>query len=83
MEMKDKLIKNHHKGIYYKTRQVFVGSIIAAAGFAVVAVPTYITMNSNAATLAQTQDNDDEDENKNKEENPAEIKALLSYYDVK
>ena len=83
MEMKDKLVKNHHKGIYYKTRQVFVGSIIAAAGFAVVAVPTYITMSSNAATLAQSSNNDEDEEDKNKEETPVEAAKLMSFYDVK
>ncbi len=83
MEMKDKLVKNHHKGIYYKSRQVFVGTIIAAAGFAVVAVPTYITMNANTATMAQTQNDDEDEDNENKDTTSTEKQELLSYYDVK
>ena len=43
MVMKDKLVKFHHKGLYYRFRKlgiVFLGLIAVGT---VVAVPTYIT----------------------------------------
>lgn len=40
--MKDKIKKNGHKGLYYKTRRFFIGSIVVTSLFAAVALPTYI-----------------------------------------
>lgn len=43
MVMKDKLVKNHHKGIYYRVRKMTL-SILAGFTFAAaIIVPTYIT----------------------------------------
>ena len=46
MVMKDKLIKNHHKGSYYRARQFGIGFGVACALAAIVAVQTFISMDS-------------------------------------
>ena len=44
MLMKDKLVKFHHKGAYYRLRKIgFVFLALISIG-TIVAVPTYITM---------------------------------------
>ena len=49
MVLKDKLVKTHHKGIYYKTRKVVIGVICGFTFCAAIVVPTYIStiMKSN------------------------------------
>ena len=57
MVMKDKLVKFHHKGIYYKFRKLgFVLLAVISLG-TIVAVPTYITMReiNNQAVHAEEQ----------------------------
>ena len=44
MVMKDKLVKFHHRGMYYRLRKIgFVLLAVISIG-TIVAVPTYITM---------------------------------------
>ena len=77
MVMKNKLVKNHHKGIYYKTRHFLIGSAVFVAGLAVVAIPTYITINSQInASLAKEDEDDDKNNKKEQEE------QYLSYSDL-
>lgn len=66
MEMKDKLVKNHHKGSYYRARQTFIGMGISAALLAIVAVPTYISLHAtqvqklNAQPETETENGSDD-----------------------
>lgn len=53
MQMKDKLYKNNHKGIYYKAKKVGLVSLIAVSGFIAVSVPTYINYTKGKEVLAQ------------------------------
>ena len=43
MVMKDKLVKFHHKGLYYRFRKLGIVFLAFISIGAVVAVPTYIT----------------------------------------
>ena len=44
MLMKDKLVKFHHKGTYYRLRKVGFAFLALISIGTIVAVPTYITM---------------------------------------
>lgn len=78
MIMKDKLVKNNHRGIYYKTRRAILGAVISAACLAIIAVPTYISVNNSIkASLAQT---DDEDDTENKNNNSGEDENQYQSY---
>ncbi|MCR5505394.1 MAG: hypothetical protein K6F07_00140 [Bacilli bacterium] len=81
MVMKDKLVKNHHKGIYF-TMKKWTLILLASATFIVaVVVPTYIMANIQAnktAGIAEEEPSvnepaitDDSDEDKD-EEDPTE-----------
>ena len=51
MVMKDKLVKFHHKGMYYRFRKLGICFLAAVSLGTIVAVPTYITfreMNNQA-----------------------------------
>ena len=57
MVMKDKLVKFHHKGMYYRFRKLgFVFLTVISVG-TIVAVPTYITMRE---TINQAQHAEEE-----------------------
>ena len=43
MVMKDKLVKFHHKGMYYRFRKLGICFLAAVSLGTIVAVPTYIT----------------------------------------
>lgn len=78
MVMKDKLHKNHHKGIYYKSRQFLITSVICALGVAVVAVPTYIVIdNYHTAQITKA-----EEEKENNGSDVLENNELESYTDA-
>lgn len=67
--MKDKLVKNHHKGIYYRSRRILVGTAVAMCVGFMVAVPTYITINQREQLRVKAQDDEVvEDENKNEQD---------------
>ena len=56
MVLKDKLVKTHHKGIYYKTRKFVIGIICGFTFCAAIVVPTYISTtmkNNHHAGLAE------------------------------
>lgn len=61
MKMKDKLIKNHHKGSYYRARQFGVGFGVACALAAIVAVPTYISLHATQVQKLNAQQETDDD----------------------
>ena len=42
--MKDKLVKYHHKGMYYRFRKIGICVLAAISLGTIVAVPTYITL---------------------------------------
>ena len=44
MVMKDKLVKFHHKGMYYRLRKLGFTLLAVISIGTIVAVPTYITM---------------------------------------
>ena len=44
MVMKDKLVKYHHKGMYYRFRKIGICVLAAISLGTIVAVPTYITL---------------------------------------
>ncbi len=56
MVLKDKLVKTHHKGIYYRTRKIVIGVLCGFTLCAAIVVPTYISSvvrNNRAAGLAE------------------------------
>ena len=58
MVMKDKLVKFHHRGMYYRLRKIgFVLLAVISIG-TIVAVPTYITMReiTNQAQHAEVEE---------------------------
>lgn len=65
MVMKDKLVKNHHKGMYYRMRKATI-FILASFTLAVaIVVPTYIsskTHNNPATGYAAEKVNDSSEE---------------------
>lgn len=77
MEMKDKLVKNHHKGSYYRARQFGIGFGVACALAAIVAVPTYISLHSTQVQKLNAQ-SEKEDDSGDKETN----KDYQSYTDA-
>lgn len=78
MVMKDKLIKNHHKGIYYKSRQFCIGFAVCSFGIALVGVPTYIAINSSIkAQVTNAEGNEDEEK-----EEVVNVDELESYTDT-
>lgn len=56
--MKDKLIKNHHKGRYYRIRNILLGAVMFVSLSTMLVVPTYIGIkeyhNSMAASEQET-----------------------------
>ena len=56
--MKDKLVKFHHKGMYYRFRKLGICFLAAVSLGTIVAVPTYITfreMNNQAQHAEEEQ----------------------------
>ena len=53
MVMKDKLYKNHHKGIYYKTRKALIVSGIFLSLFGAISIPTYINYKNSKSPAAE------------------------------
>lgn len=75
MVMKDKLIKNHRTGYFYKAKQIgliFSTSLIALA---IVIVPTYISFNFQVQNKASNA----EDVEKNAEASKINETSLVSY----
>ena len=56
--MKDKLVKFHHKGMYYRFRKLGFTLLAAVSIGTIVAVPTYITMReiTNQAQHAEVEE---------------------------
>lgn len=72
MKMKDKLFKNHHKGIYYLLRNAAFSTILIASATSLVAIPTYISLKAREEpTIAK--------EEPTKLENSEEVKTLAFY----
>lgn len=63
--MKDKIKKNGHKGLYYKTRRFFIGSIIVTSLFAAIALPTYIYNKYNNEQQSHAKDNNETEQENN------------------
>lgn len=70
MVMKDKLVKNHHKGSYYRARQILIGGAVAFGVAALVAVPTYISINQNEQFRVKAEESEiiEEEEKEDSEE---------------
>lgn len=77
MAMKDKLIKNHHKGIYYRMKNLGITTaVVLGVGF-VVAVPTYNAIKASEDLKVQAQNEEVPEENE-KEESEKEIKEVVN-----
>ena len=72
--MKDKLEKNHHKGIYYKTKKFFLTSALTASLFTVIFVPTYIAIRNSENQKMQKAEEEVETV-----QTPSEAEGLLSF----
>ena len=80
MVMKDKLVKNHHKGMYYRMRRATIILLASFTFAAAIVVPTYIfaTSQKNTATgfaaeKVEVNDNSEAvEENEKSEENEYE-----------
>ena len=71
--MKDKLYKNHHRGVYYRVKAFFISFVLVCSGLAVAVIPTYIILNDTAkqTTKAEPEVVEKEEENDEpKEEYP-------------
>lgn len=66
--MKDKLRKNHHKGMYYRIRNFLTTTVLFATLGLLVGIQTYLSVNSHSKTNAETEQVEEVEENENKEE---------------
>lgn len=53
--MKDKLIKNHHKGRYYKIRNILLGAVMLVSLSTMLVVPTYIGIKEYHNSMAASE----------------------------
>ena len=63
--MKDKLKKNHHRGVYYRVKAIFFVFAVFTGAIAVAVIPTYILIKENVkeATIAEIEDSGEDSEN--------------------
>lgn len=82
MQMKDKLYKNHHKGLYYKARRVGLVSVVVFSGIIAVSVPTYINITREQAALAEKEKQEEEiiEENNTFEMEETPLKDRIQTY---
>ena len=45
--MKDKLHKNHHRGIHYRVKAFFLVFVVFASAIAIAIIPTYIVISDS------------------------------------
>jgi len=77
--MKDKLYKNHHKGVYYRFR-AFLFSIVAILGISgSVLLPVYINSSYTKAAHATDENLVDEDDDNNSDNNLESYNSLLAF----
>lgn len=60
--MKDKLVKFHHKGGYYRTRKFFLAAVLLASISTAVAVPTYVGVSARAESPSSSEVSEERDE---------------------
>lgn len=65
MVMYDKLTKNNHKGIYYKTRRIMIVTAVILGLGCSIAIPTYISIQKNDSTLSTKAEESVENDNEN------------------
>jgi len=64
MEMKDKLVKVHRTGYYYKFKQIGIMISCAFALIAIVGVPTYITLSAHEKeSISKAENIEEKDDN--------------------
>ena len=78
--MKDKLYKNHHRGIYYRVKIFFFIFAVFSGAMAIAIIPTYLVLKEGVkepthATVEEVVEDPKEDHNP--EEAPEQ--TLLSY----
>lgn len=73
--MKDKLYKNHHRGIYYRVKAFFFVFALFAGAMAVAVIPTYIAIKENVKEPTHAQVEEVEQE----EENEEDVESSLRY----
>jgi len=71
--MKDKLVKNGHKGIYYFIRKLCIGVAVSASLVAAIGFPTYVLIKNYAEKQTLADDSNSEE--------PNEKINLLAYND--
>lgn len=69
MKMKDKLVKFHHKGHYYRARKFLIAVVAVFSLGSMIAIPTYIISNSTATTASAEERENVETEEIIEEEN--------------
>jgi len=57
MKMKDKLVKFHHKGSYYRVKKFFIAVVAVFSLGSMIAIPTYIFVNSSMQKTTKADDN--------------------------
>lgn len=80
--MKDKLVKNHHRGIYYRARAFFLFFVVFASAVTVAIVPTYIALKGTVKKEATRAVNEQEvqDEKDPVHDSEREIGTLSRFY---
>ena len=76
--MKDKLHKNHHRGIYYKVKAFFFIFVLLAGALAVAVIPTYIVIKENIKEPSRAAQEEPEKDNQD-DNGGEEINASLTY----
>ena len=66
--MKDKLRKNHHKGMYYRIRNFLTTTVLFATLGLLVGIPTYFSVTAHNKTNAESEEVEVVEDNENQKE---------------
>ena len=66
--MKDKLRKNHHKGMYYRIRNFLTTVVLFATLGLLVGIPTYFSVTSKSKAHADSEQEEVVEDNDNQKE---------------
>ena len=75
MVMKDKLVKNNHKGSYYLIKKVSIAFFALACFSFAIAIPTYIASQAKKKNIGIAQETSSEVVNEAEEENSSEYES--------
>ena len=68
--MKDKLVKHNHRFVYFVMRKIAIVAIVVIGVGGVIAIPTYISLNSAPLTSGKAEEN-------SSSETPASSSSIL------